>query len=379
LILVILAVGMFSIAKTVDAYVPAQSPAEISSVNIGDTVYNGNLVVSSSKIRKVPLIYHPEYLIEDLKDSQYNDFFTAITTGSVETPINAITGGNISRSGYAMGFNGPGMVVVTGGKLEVTPPGTFVWGFKTPYTSAVKTAKGINIVTQNKTVKSVSAADISNSTVPTNYVTATVLKQWYSDSEIGDSIGLDYSLASFNDGRNIMTPSQIKTLLGNDTIKYISEYPSGAPVMIYNAATNQNVVGTGNSVLEYYAEYNNALREENARIFVKGWNNTIIPPHTWATGKDDVTFTGVYDASEGGYPSHGACPPGRALRAAVMAAGCPLPSGMSSGYLSVTISVNPSSGIKVYNPTNYPLKIVIWTVGSGTSMQIFAKAIQYTP
>ncbi len=379
MILVILAVGMFSIAKTVDAYIPAQNPTEISSVNMGDTVYNGDIVVNSNKIRKVPLIYHPEYLIEDLKDSQYNDFFTALTTGSVETPITAITGGNISRSGYADGFNGPGMVVVTNGKLDVEPPGAFVWGFKTPYTSAVKTTKGINIVTQNKTVKSISAADISNSTVPTNYVTAAALKQWYYNSETGDSIGLDYSLTSFNDGRNIMTPSQIKTLLGNDTIKYMSEYPSGAPVMIYNAATNQNVIGTGNSVLGYYAQYDNALREENARTFVKGWNNTIIPPHTWATGKDDVSFTGVYDPTEAGYPSHGACPPGRALRAAVMEAGCPLPSGMSSGFLSVTISVNPSSGIKVYNPTNYPLKIVIWTVGSGTGMQIFAKAIQYTP
>jgi hypothetical protein len=379
LILVILAVGMFSLAKSVDAYIPAQNPTEISSVNIGDTVYNGDLVVSSSKIRKVPLIYHPEYLIDDIKDSQYNDFFTAITTGSVETPINAITGGNISRNGYAVGFNGPGMVVVSNGKLDVTPPGTFVWGFKTPYTTAIKTAKGINIETQNKTVKNISAADISNSTVPTTYVTATALKQWYSNSKIGDSIGLDYSLTSFNDGRNIITPDKIKTLLDNDTIKYMSEYPSGAPVMIYNGATNQSVVGTGNSVLGYYAEYDNVLREQNARTFVKGWNNTIVPPHTWATGKDDVSFTGVYDPTEPGYPSHGACPPGRALRAAVMDAGCPLPSGMSSGYLSVTISVNPSSGIKVYNPTNYPLKIVIWTVGSGTGMQIFAKAIQYTP
>ncbi len=379
MILIILAMGMFSIAKTVDAYIPAQNPADISSVNIGDTVYNGDQVVSSSKIRKVPVISHPEYLIDDLKDNQFGDFFTAITTGSVETPINAITQGNISRSGYAAGFNGPGMVVVTDGKLDVSPPGTFVWGYKTQYTSAVKTAKGIDIVTQNKTVKSISAADISNTTVPTDYVTTSALKEWYNDSKIGSSIGLDYSLTSFNDGRNIITPNQIKSTLDNDTIKYMSEYPSGAPVMIYNAATNQSVIGTGNSVLGYYAEYDNALREENAKTFVKGWNNTVVPPHTWATGKDDVSFVGVYDPEEAGYPSHGACPPGRALRAAVMDAGCPLPSGMSSGYLSVTISVNPSSGIKVYNPTDYPLKVVIWTEGSGSGMQIFAKTVQYTP
>jgi hypothetical protein len=379
LILIILTVGMFSFSNTVNAYVPAQSPTEIASVNVGDTVYNGDNVVSSSKIRKVPVIYNPKYLIDDLKDNQYNDFLTAIATGSVETPINEITGSNISRSGNAIGYNGPGVVVVTSGKLDVEPPANFVWGIKTPYTTAVKTSTGINILTLNKTVKNVSAGDIGNSTVPTNYVTALALKQWYKNSQIGDSIGLDYSLTSFNDGRNMIKPNQIRTLLGNDTIKYMSEYPSGAPVMIYNSATHQNIIGSGNSVLGYYAEYDNSLREQNARTFVKGWNNTIVPPHTWATGKDDVSFTGVYDPTVSGYPSHGACPPGRALRAAVMEAGCPLPSGMSSGYLSVTLNVNPSSEIKVYNPTNYPLKIVIWTVGSGTGMQIFAQAIQYTP
>jgi hypothetical protein len=379
LILIILTVGMFSFSNTVNAYVPPQSPTEIASVNIGDTVYNGDNVVSSSKIRKVPVIYNPKYLIDDLQDNQYNDFFTAIITGSVETPVNEITGSNISRSGNAVGYSGPGMVVVTGGKLDVQPPGNFVWGIKTPYTTAVKTSTGINILTLNKTVKNISYGDISNSTVPTNYVSALALQQWYKNSQVGDSIGLDYSLTSFNDGRNMIKPDQIRTTLDNATIKYMSEYPSGAPIMIYNSATHQNIVGSGNSVLGYYAQYDNSLREENARTFVQGWNNTIVPPHTWATGKDDVTFTGVYDPDVAGYPSHGACPPGRALRAAVMEAGCPLPSGMSSGFLSVTISVNPSSGIKVYNPTDYPLKIVIWTVGSGTSMQIFAQAIQYTP
>ncbi|MFY9637340.1 MAG: hypothetical protein WAK14_00885 [Methanobacterium sp.] len=379
MILVILAVGMFALAKNVEAYVPPQNPAEIAAVNIGDTVYSGDNVVSSSKIRKVPVIYHPEYLIEDIKSNQYNDFFTAITTGSVETPISQITSGKISRTGKAVDFEGPGMVTVSGNKLVVNPPETFVWGFKTPYTTAVKTANGINIVTQNKTVKTVSAADINNDTVPTNYVTAAKLKNWYNNSEIGDSIGLDYYLTSFNDGRNSITPNEIKTKLSNDTIKYMSEYPSGSPVMIYNEATNHKVVGAGNSELGYYAEYNNALRADNAKTFVQGWNGTIVPPHTSASGKEDVTFTGVYDPDVAGYPSHGACPPGRALRAAVMEAGCPLPSGMSSGYLSVTINANPSTGIKVYNPTNNPIKIVIWTVGSGTSMQIFAQAIQYTP
>ncbi len=377
LILVIFAVAIFSFGRGVDAYVPPQNPAEIASVGIGDTVLSGQNVVNSNKVRKVPLLYHPEYLIGDLESNQFNDFYTALTTGSVETPITEVTSGNISKYGVATGFNGPGMVTVNGSKLVVNPPNTFVWGFKTPYTVAVKTAKGIDIKTQNVTVKSVAAGDISNSTVPSNYVSVKELKDWYNSSNVGDTIGLDYSLSKFSDGRNSVTPNQIANDFGNYTVQYMSEYPSGSPVMVYNAATNQTVVGSGQDTLGYYAEYDNAQREVNARVFVKGWNNTIVPPHTSASGKEDVSFQGVYDPTTHTYPSHGACPPGRALRAAVMEAGCPLPSGMSSGFYSVELSSSPTTGIFVYNPTDYPIKIVIWTEGSGTGMQLFAQAVQY--
>ena len=379
LILVIFAVAIFSFTRGVDAYIPPQNPAEIAAVNIGDTVLSGQNVVSSSKVRKVPLLYHPEYLLEDLKSNEFNDFYTALTTGSVETPITEITSGNISRFGKAIGFNGPGMVTVNGSKLVVNPPNTFVWGFITPYTVAVKTSTGIDIKTQNVTVKSIATADISNSTVPTKYVSVKKLKDWYNYAKVGDTIGLDFSLSKFSDGRNSVPPDKIASDFGNSTVQYMSEYPSGDPVMVYNAATTQNVVGSGQDTLGYYAEYDNTLREVNARVFVQGWNNTIVPPHTAASGKDDVTFQGVYDPETNSYPSHGACPPGRALRSAVMGAGFPLPTGMSSGFYCVELSSSPSSGIFVNNPTDYPVKIVIWTEGSGTGMQLFAQAIEYKP
>ena len=76
-----------------DGYIPAQNPVEIAAVGIGETVLSGQQVVDSSKIRKVPVLNHPEYLIEDLKSNQFTDFFMAITTGSVQTPINQITTG----------------------------------------------------------------------------------------------------------------------------------------------------------------------------------------------------------------------------------------------------------------------------------------------
>jgi hypothetical protein len=339
---------------------------------------NGQNVVDSSKIRKVPVIYHPEYLIEDLKNSEFADFYTAITTGSVETPITKITSGNITNTGHAKGFTGPGMVTTNGSKLVVKAPETFVWGFKTPYTTAVKTSSGVDIKVQNKTVKSVSTSDISNDTLSGTNLTTKDIKSWYNSSDVGDNLTLDYSLAKFNDGRNAVPPNQILSLFGNETVKYMAQYPSGDPVMVYNAATKQEVIGSGSSVLGAYAEYDNSLREVNARVFVNGWNNTIVPPHTWATGKQNVTFVGVYDPELKTYPSHGACPPGRAFRDAMMAAGCPLPSGMTTGYYTVSVDANPTTGIHVYNPTDYPIKVVIWTVGGGTGMGIEAQAVQYS-
>lgn len=377
-ILIIIVVGLGTLGKSLATNIPAQNPAEFSAVNIGDTVVSGQNVVNSNKLRKVPVIYHPDYLVDDLQNQEYGDFYTAITTGSVETPINKITSGNVSNTGIAKGFSGPGMVTVSGDKLVVNAPETFVWGFKTPYTVAVKTAQGVDIKVQNKTVKSIATSDISNSTIPVTNMTTKAVQSWFNSSSVGDNLTVDYSLSKFNDGRNTVAPNEILSLFGNNTTAYMDEYPSGSPVMVYNGATNQNVTGSGNSQLGYYAEYDNSLREVNARVFVQGWNNTIVPPHTTATGKQDVTFQGVYDPELHSYPSHGACPPGRALRAAVMEAGFPLPSGMSSGFYAVSVDANPSSGISVYNPTDYPIKIVIWTEGGGTSMNLYAQAIQYS-
>ena len=240
--MIIIVVGLGTLGGSLATNIPAQNPAEFSAVNVGDTVVSGQNVVNSNKIRKVPVLYHPEYLVEDLKNQEYGDFYTAITTGSVETPITKITTGNISNTGYAKGFSGPGMVTVNGSKLVVNAPGTFVWGFKTPYTVAIKTSKGVDIKVQNKTTKSVASSDISNSTVPSNMSTKEI-KAWYNSSSVGDNLTLDYSLSNFNDGRNTVTPNEILTLFGNNTTKYMSEYPSGNPVMVYNSATNQNVVG----------------------------------------------------------------------------------------------------------------------------------------
>ncbi|HMK54213.1 MAG TPA: hypothetical protein VK444_05465, partial [Methanobacteriaceae archaeon] len=125
-------------------------------------------------------------------------------------------------------------------------------------------------------------------------------------------------------------------------------------------------------------------RALNGKQFAIGWNGTILPPHTASHGQEGITFYGVYDKNAtgnggGGYVTHGACPPGRAMRAAVMQAGFPLPLGMTGGFYSVAMESNPTTGITVNNTSDFPVKIVMWTEGSGPSMRIYAKVIQFLP
>ena len=59
-----------------------------------------------------------------------------------------------------------------------------------------------------------------------------------------------------------------------------------------------------------------------------------------------------------------------------MALGIPLPVGMDSGQDAVLFGYSPSTGIKVTNTLDYPIKIVMWTEGSGTDMVIYSKIYQ---
>ncbi len=371
---------MIPYGNAVANYYSPQNPAEVAAFTIGDTVLSGDHVVDSSKIRKVPLLYHPEYLVEDIKNYEFYDLFAALTTGAVQTPITKITDNSISRYGNANGFDGPGILVVSGEKLVVESPGPFVWGIKTPYTYAVKTKNGLEIKTNDKTVKTVSANDINNNTIPHNYVNVKTLKTWYNSAAIDDKIALDFALGSFNDGRNMVTPDKIKTFFGDSVVNYMENYPSGSPVFAYIGPHNETVVGTGGDTLGSYPQYPTAPRAYNAYSFAKGWNGTIIPPHTAAHGKETVGFEGVIDPhAPDGSATHGVCPAARALRGANGGAGFPLPIGMAGGELAVLFGFNPTTGILVNNTGSYPVKIVMWTSGSGASMHIYAKMIALKP
>jgi hypothetical protein len=379
-VLIILIISFNYVGNTIEGYFPAQKPEEITSMSIGDTVMSGMKVVDDAKIRKVPVLYHFEYLRTLVQEEKYLQIINGLSTGSLETPLSQMASGSISAQGVAQGFEGPGFLSVQGQELVVNPPQTFVWAYKTGYTVGVKTKNGLEIREggkSGKVVEVIAESDISNDTIPHNYVTITTFKKWYNKAEVGDYIYLDYSLAGFSDGRNQVTPNQITTFFGDSVLTYMKNYSTGSPVMAYIGSHNENVTTTYSQSLGSYPEYGDFSRAYNAMAFARAWNGTIIPPKTGSTGKENIGFDPCPDPNAtGGYATHGVCPAARALRGATTGSGLPLPSGILWGELAVAYDTSPTVGVKVYNNKDYPIKIVMWTEGSGPGLVVYARVVK---
>ena len=368
---------MYPLGNVVGNFYSPQGPTDITALSVGDTVLAGTTVTDGSKIRKVPLLYHPEYLMYYVSNMEFLDVIDAVITGTVKTPSDQLTGSGISKEGAAQGFSGPGVLAVTDNKLTVTYPGNFIYGYKIPYTFGVKTKDGLKIIEGKNTIKVISYNQINNNTVPHSYVSVNTIKEWYTSAGNGDSITLDYAISKFNDGRNLVTPENIESFFGSDVLNYMENYPSGSPILAYQGSVTQKIIGTGVDTVGYYSEYNNTRRAYNAHSFAEAWNGTIIPPHTVSSGKETVGFERVADANvSAGWASHGVCPAARSLRSALSGAGFGLPVGLQWGETAVKLGYNPATGVKVTNNKNYPIKIIMWTEGSGTSMKIYTKIIE---
>ncbi len=379
-VLIIIMIGFIYVGNTIEGYYPPQKPEEITSMSIGDTVVSGMKVVDDAKIRKVPVLYHADYFNSLFQEGKYIQIINGILTGSLETPLSKIASGSISNQGVAQGFEGPGFLSVQSQQLVVNPPQTFVWGYKTGYTVGVKTSNGLDIKEggkSGKVIKTISTSDISNNTVPHEYVTFTTFKKWYDKASEGAYINLDYSLAGFNDGRNQVTPDKLKTFFGDSVVTYMKNYPSGSPVMAYMGPHNENITANFAESLGSYPEYGDAARAYNAMQFAKAWNGTIIPPKTGSNGKENIGFEACPDPNAtGGSAVHGVCPAARSLRGATAGGGLPLPSGIRWDELAIAYDTSPTVGVKVYNNQNYPIRIVMWTEGSGAGLVIRSQIVR---
>lgn len=375
---------MYPLGTALGFSTPSQNPEEFATVPIGSTVMPGTNVINDNNIHKLPLLYHPEYLLEYIENMKFTEIFTSLLTGTVPTPIKDVTNGSISSSGTAAGYAGPGILTAQGNKLVVTPPNSFIWANVTAYTVAVRTNNGVELLHDNKTYETVSLQDMNNNTIPHSYMTVDDFKTWYNGSKTGDSVTLDYTLANFSDGRNMITPDQITTYFGSSVSNYIKTHdPTGQPVLAYNNSTNEKVIGSSQTVMDAYADMDNNARVSNALAFVQSWNNTIIPPHSWGYQSNNVSYTQVYDPdpTQGvGWADHGTCPPGRALRDAALNAGFSIPTGMTMDYTNViSDTASLTSGIQIYNNRDYPIKIIMWTDGASTGMPIYAQIVELSP
>ncbi|MDR2966925.1 MAG: hypothetical protein LBU74_03125 [Methanobacteriaceae archaeon] len=352
----------------------------VAKQKIGTTILNGTDVIEDSNIQRYPTATNLAYLIDDIGQIDILGLFLSVSTGTVNVPISEITEEGISDSGIATGLNGPGVLVVENGKISVKFPKNFLWGTSVPYTYAVKTENGLSVVENNKTIKSISGDNINNNTVPHEFIPSDDILNWYKKADVGDKLAIEYGLSNFSDGRNSLSPTEVKYFFGEEIYNYLTLYPLNTPILVHMYDYKEKSSESFYSYLGSYPEYNDANRAHNAKQFVNAWNNTIIPPGSTSSGKNIVIFTTSRDPkAPGGGASHGVCPPARALRAAVLNQNFPLPVGMNWDFEAVRYGFNPSSGIKVTNTGDVPVKIVMWTEGEGTSMVICSKIVELVP
>ena len=378
ILLVIVAAIITASGAYIEGSVEPQQPVEIAALEPGSTVLKGQDVIDESRVRSVPLILHPDYILDEFNYRDPGNLLQAVLTGAVHVPISEMTSG-IDPSGRST-VDGPGVLRVSGGKLVVQEPPVFLWAYKTPYTYGVKRENGMDIIENGRKVRFVPADSISNSTVPHRYKSVNRIKRWFRRADEGEEIVLDYQLSNFSDGRLPVPPARIEELFGGDVLEYMENYPSGSPVMVYTGGYRKVLVSSAVSYLGSYPQYDDNKRAFNARAFAAAWNGTVIPPGSEGSGKETVRFTASRDPkAPGGYASHGSCPPARALRAVVTDAGMPLPRGMTWEFHAVLFGFNPATGIKVRNTGRYPVLIEMWTTGSGAGTTIYARIYRLEP
>ena len=358
-----------------------QSVADTYNISVGQSIFNGQSVVGVNKTIEVPLISNLGFLTHQLMAFDLQGLFMSLSTGTVPFDFTSVSGEGIDSYGNAKGIDGPGYITFEGDKLAVKGPDNYVWGYSKPYKLLCKTESGVDVIEGDKVIQSVPTDQIKNLNFSNEYYDNNTIVSWYNyDADVGSTFTLEKGMTGFSDGRSDISSSDVPKIFGQDVVDYAAEYPTGSPILLYSgnySQENGEVYGTS---LGSHPEYGDSIREVNARQFVEAWNGTVIPPNSTSSGKDYVYFESANDASApGGSAAHGVCPSARALRAAVLAEGFGLPVGMDNTEDAVLFGYNPASDITVTNNHDYPVKISMWTEGSGTGMGIYAQITRYIP
>lgn len=381
LILFVVCVMLFAFSFVNHTSFTGQSFAKAYNLPVGQSMFAGDSILDEREPVEVPLLGNPLFIGHEITTLDLKGILLTLTTGYVPFDYSTISSEGIDSYGNVYGFEGPGYLSIEGDKLAVKAPDEYIWGYSSPYKVLTKTEKGVDVVENGTVIQSVPTEEIKNLPFHNDFYNATSIVNWYNyDSSVGSNFTLEKGIKGFSDGRNNISYDDVERIFGKNVSDYVDAYPSGSPIVLYMGNTTQVEGELYYTYLDSHPEYGDSVREFNARQFVEAWNNTVIPPNCTGNGHDYVSFGSAADASApGGSAAHGVCPPARALRSAVLGEGFPLPTGMDYSENAVLYGFNPASDIKVSNTHNFPVKIVMWTEGSGTSMCIFAKLVRYVP
>lgn len=354
--------------------------AEAYDLPIGQSMFEGDSILGENESVQVPLLGNVQFIAHQVTSLDLSGILMTLTTGVVPFDFATISSEGIDSYGNAYGFEGPGYLTYEGNQLAVKGPHTYVWGYSAPYKILTKTSDGMDVVENGTVVQSIPTSEIKNTDFKNKYYNTTSIQNWYNYDSDSSNFTLERGIVGFSDGRANISADDVAIIFGENVSDYVAAYPDGTPIVLYMGNVTEEDGEVYSTSLGSHPEYGDSVREYNARSFVDAWNNTVIPPNSSGNGKAYVDFGAASDSeAPGGSASHGVCPPARALRSAVLSDGFELPVGMSGDENAVLFGYNPSEDIKITNPHDYPVKLVMWTEGSGTGMEIFAKVEHFIP
>lgn len=355
--------------------------SETFNLPIGQSVYAGDSIVGvDNNSITVPLLSNWNFLTNHIANLDLYGLLVSISTGTVPFDFSYVATEHIDSYGVAYGFDGPGYLTYDGSKLTVKAPDTYIWGYSTPSKWLEKTDDGVKVIVNGTVSEIVPVDEIKNQKWGNDFYNIKSIQNWYNSANNGSTFVLEKGISNFSDGRSDVLAGDVEKIFGKNISDYVAAYPVGTPIVLYMGKVTEESGEVYSTTLGSRPHYGDELREYNARQFVDAWNNTIIPPHSAGNGKAYIDFGSASDDNApGGSASHGVCPPARALRAAVLGEGFSLPVGMVYDSDAVLYGYNPSEDIKITNDYDVPIKIVMWTEGSGTSMGLYAKIVKLVP
>jgi hypothetical protein len=357
-----------------------ESLAKAYNLPIGQSMFEGDSILGENQSIKVPLLSNVPFIAHQITSLDLQGLLITLTTGAVPFDFATVSSEGIDSYGRAHGFEGPGYLTYEGNQLAVKAPNTYVWGYSSPYKVLTKTSDGVDVVENGTVIESIPTSEIKNTKFGNDYYNTSTIQNWYNYDSDSSNFTLERGIVGFSDGRANISADDVSVIFGKNVSDYVAAYPDGTPIVLYMGNVTEEDGEVYSTSLGSHPQYGDSIREFNARSFVDAWNNTVIPPNSSGNGKAYIDFGSASDSNApGGSASHGVCPPARVLRASVLAEGFSLPVGMCNDEDAVLFGYNPSEDIKVTNTHDYPVKIVMWTEGSGTGMMIYGKIERFIP